>query len=117
MLYVKKELPTNATQEEMENYYIANEQKLRAIDMRAAKRGDKVHRVIKEQTKEGIALYQIVKYGLKNARVVFCEGISANEVPAFYWGKKALVSLEYIDVALIEHPAFPENNQYTKQDH
>lgn len=111
MLYKKGPLPKEITVDSMDEYYDANYKRLEQIDKNAAKRGDKVHRIIKEQTNDGISLYQITKYGLKNAKVVFCEGISPDEQPAFYWGKNALVSLEYIDAALIEHPAFPQNNQ------
>lgn len=115
MLYVKDKKPTNPTEEELDNYYAANEEKLRSIDKNAAKKGTIVHRVIKEETKTGIALYQITKYGLKNAKVRFCDGLSPEDIPAEYFGKEALISLEYAESSIKESPAFPENNIYLKE--
>ena len=38
------------------------------------------------------------------------------DFPVFYWGYEALVSLDYINSAILEHPAFPENNILLSSD-
>lgn len=111
MLYIKNDLPLNPTEKDLDDYYEKNLERLFLIDKTAAKKKTKLHRIIEEKTKDGISYYQVTKYGSKNAKVKFCDGISPEERPVEYWGKESLVTLGYVDVALVEHPAFPQNNK------
>lgn len=112
---VKHELPVvldeiNINIDKLEETFEKNEELLCLIDREAALKRNKNHRIIREDSNDGVHLYQVAKYGAKNVRVEFCENVLPENNPIFYWGNESLVSLEYIDSAILEHPAFPENN-------
>ena len=110
MLYTKADYPTTNLEEDIDNYYEENYKILKQSDYYAALSKKKTFRVFREDTKDGIHFYQIVKYGSKKTKIVFCGGICPDEKPIDYWGKEILISSEYVDIALLEHPAFPEHN-------
>ena len=103
---IKKENPALSIDKVYEKHQDKNWSELKRIDEEAKKKGNILHRFIREPVADGYAIYQIVKRNKKSVRIKHCTGYSDYKVSC--WGDGAIIDSSYAEKSVRGRDRFEE---------